>query len=68
MLVIVARHISIVERIITGDINMTDEKYICYKIIISPFSKVDAIQIKNYLSAFCKDKMVLIEGIETEQL
>lgn len=44
---------------------MTDEKYLIYKVSVMPFSKIEAIQIKNYLSAFCKDKTVEIESIQS---
>lgn len=42
---------------------MTEGKYTMYKIIVMPFTKSDAMQIKNYLAAFCKEKTVEIQGI-----
>lgn len=41
---------------------MTEEKYL-YKIIVSPFTKREADEIRNYLYAFCKEKTVDIEAI-----
>ncbi len=34
-----------------------------YKIIIMPFTKSDAMAIRNYLTAFCKNKTVEIQAI-----
>jgi hypothetical protein len=44
---------------------MTEEKDkpMMYKIIVMPFTKGDAMQIRNYLTAFVKGISVEIEGI-----
>ena len=43
---------------------MSDNE-IFYKLIISPFSKKDAMMIMNYLRAFDKNKTIEIEGIKS---
>lgn len=45
---------------------MSDEDITYYKIIVYPFTKQDAQLIRNYLTAFDKNRTVEIEGVKNE--